>query len=103
MKQSQRSWLPQLDELMTLKEFLAQELPQHRAFGWCYGEHSSLMSWYEQQPSLVLIGPEGDFSEEEAALLISNGFDPISIGNIRLRTETAAVAAATWMGLSQQS
>ena len=42
---------------------------------------------------LVLIGPEGDFSKEEIALAYRNGFVPVSLGNSRLRTETAAVVA----------
>ena len=42
---------------------------------------------------LVLIGPEGDFSEKEVADALSLGFIPVSLGNSRLRTETAAVVA----------
>jgi 16S rRNA (uracil1498-N3)-methyltransferase len=42
---------------------------------------------------LVLIGPEGDFSEEEVQLAVINGFEPISLGVSRLRTETAALVA----------
>ena len=41
----------------------------------------------------VLIGPEGDFSQEEIAIALREGFRPISLGNTRLRTETAAVVA----------
>ena len=43
--------------------------------------------------SLILIGPEGDFSEEEIIFAIDNGFKPITLGKERLRTETAAVVA----------
>ena len=43
----------------------------------------------------VLIGPEGDFSPAEAALALSHGFIPVHLGPSRLRTETAAVTAAT--------
>ena len=43
----------------------------------------------------ILIGPEGDFSQEEAALARENGWIPVSLGESRLRTETAAVVAAT--------
>ena len=42
---------------------------------------------------LILIGPEGDFSPEEIKFALQNGFKPISLGNQRLRTETAAVVA----------
>ncbi|MBO6237446.1 MAG: RsmE family RNA methyltransferase, partial [Bacteroidales bacterium] len=43
----------------------------------------------------ILIGPEGDFSPEEARLAIENGYQPVHLGASRLRTETAAVVAAT--------
>ncbi|MGV3636928.1 MAG: RsmE family RNA methyltransferase [Flavobacteriales bacterium] len=103
MKQSQRSWLPSIDELTTLKQLLAQELPDRRFFGWCEGEHRSLMDAYDPNShALVLIGPEGDFTAEEAGLLRSNGCAAVAIGNARLRTETAALAACTWMSLAQQ-
>lgn len=103
MKQSQRSWLPRIDELTTLKQLLAQDLPVQRYFGWCEGEHRSLMDAYDPgSPALVLIGPEGDFSAEEAERLRSEGFTAVAIGNARLRTETAALASCTWMSLAQQ-
>ena len=43
---------------------------------------------------IVLIGPEGDFSSSEAELALSRGWHPVSLGNSRLRTETAALVAA---------
>jgi 16S rRNA (uracil1498-N3)-methyltransferase len=46
-----------------------------------------------------LIGPEGDFSEEEIALALENGFQPVSLGPSRLRTETAALYAVTAFNL----
>jgi 16S rRNA (uracil1498-N3)-methyltransferase len=49
----------------------------------------------KEQPILILIGPEGDFSPEEAALARENGWIPVQLGPSRLRTETAAVVAAT--------
>jgi 16S rRNA (uracil1498-N3)-methyltransferase len=45
----------------------------------------------------VLIGPEGDFTTEEVLLCVQSGFTEISLGDARLRTETAAVVAATLM------
>jgi 16S rRNA (uracil1498-N3)-methyltransferase len=103
MKQSQRSWLPLIDEPITLAVLLQGELPPQRLFGWCEGEHTSLMTAYAPtQDAIVLIGPEGDFSPEEAGQLRSNGCTAVSIGHARLRTETAALAAITWMSLAQQ-
>ncbi|MEZ4738602.1 MAG: RsmE family RNA methyltransferase [Flavobacteriales bacterium] len=103
MKQSQRTWLPRIDDALKLEQFLSEELPAQRFFGWCEGEHSSLMQAYDPtKDALVLIGPEGDFSADEAERLRATGFEAVSIGKARLRTETAALTACTWMSLAQQ-
>ncbi|MBK7484297.1 MAG: 16S rRNA (uracil(1498)-N(3))-methyltransferase [Flavobacteriales bacterium] len=103
MKQSQRTWLPVIDEAVKLDQFLNEVLPAQRFFGWCEGEHTSLMQAYTPtQNALVLIGPEGDFTAEEADRLRALGFAAISLGHARLRTETAALTACTWMSLAQQ-
>lgn len=103
MKQSQRFWLPALDEAMHLKDLLKLDLPAQRYFGWCEGEHRSLMESYTTgSAAIVVIGPEGDLSPAEAAQLMEHDMKPVSIGNARLRTETAALAACTWMSLLQQ-
>ena len=103
MKQSQRTWLPQIDEPMKLEALLKEQLPAQRYFGWCEGEHRSLMNSYDPiEDVLLLIGPEGDFSTEEANTLRAQEFGAISVGTARLRTETAALSAVTWMSLAQQ-
>ncbi len=103
MKQSQRAWLPTIDELTTLADLLKRELPAQRYFGWCEGEHLSLMQCYTGSADvLVLVGPEGDFTNTEADLLREHRFEAVSLGAARLRTETAALAACTWMSLAQQ-
>ena len=103
MKQSQRTWLPVIDPLTPLHALLAQELPAQRCFGWCAGEHTSFMhSYSNESDALLLIGPEGDFTTGEADLLRSRGINAVSLGHARLRTETAAIAACTWMSLAQQ-
>jgi|SRR5690606_20505290 len=100
MKQSQRTWLPRLDELTKLTELKA-DAPQ-RFFGWCEGEHEALPVAYDPaQDAVLLIGPEGDFTPEEATTLIAQGFQAVSLGSARLRTETAAIAACAWMNLAQ--
>ena len=56
----------------------------------------------EAQKVAILIGPEGDFSPEEAALARERGWIPVSLGESRLRTETAAVVAATAVYLNSR-
>jgi 16S rRNA (uracil1498-N3)-methyltransferase len=49
--------------------------------------------------TVLLIGPEGDFTQDEVNLAIRHGFQPVSLGNQRLRTETAAIAAAAFFNV----
>lgn len=103
MKQSQRTWLPQLDAPMDLRTFLVADLPQQRLFGWCEEQPKHIGQHYDPNgPAVLLIGPEGDFTPAEAGMLVDGGFLPVSLGTARLRTETAAVAACTWMNFAQQ-
>lgn len=102
MKQSQRVWLPQLDEMTTLNDLIDQGIPVQRSFGWCEGERAALAACYRPtEDAVLLIGPEGDFTPEEAQQLIGQGFAPVSLGEARLRTETAAVVACAWMNTAQ--
>ncbi|MBL8001839.1 MAG: 16S rRNA (uracil(1498)-N(3))-methyltransferase [Flavobacteriales bacterium] len=104
MKQSQRAWLPVIDEPTDLHVLLQRPLPAQRYFGWCEGTPRSFMACYAPSGDcLVLIGPEGDFTHAEAAQLTAGGFAPVGLGEARLRTETAALAACTWMSLAQQA
>lgn len=103
MKQSMRAWLPLIDNPVELKDLIAEtSAPQH-FFGWCTGQQPELMNVYEPGiDALITIGPEGDFTPAEAEVLTAEGFAPVSLGSARLRTETAALAAITWMSLAQQ-
>lgn len=103
MKQSQRTWLPLIDPLISIEVLLAQQLPLHRFFGWCEGEHVSLMHVYDPSyDAITVIGPEGDFDPQEATDLRVEGFTAVGLGHARLRTETAALVACAWMSLAQQ-
>jgi 16S rRNA (uracil1498-N3)-methyltransferase len=103
MKQSQRAWLPQLDEMTTINDLIGRGIPAQRCFGWCEGERSSLAAVYRSNEEVILlIGPEGDFTPDEAQLLLGQGFRPVSLGDARLRTETAAVTACAYMNMAQQ-
>ncbi|MBK7384727.1 MAG: 16S rRNA (uracil(1498)-N(3))-methyltransferase [Flavobacteriales bacterium] len=104
MKQSQRTWLPTLDPITSLEDVLKASTFIQRYFGWCEGEHRSFMEVYDPaRDGLILIGPEGDFTPAEADRMNARLVQPITIGSARLRTETAALAACTWMSLAQQS
>jgi 16S rRNA (uracil1498-N3)-methyltransferase len=96
MKQSLKAYLPILNEATSLKDFLNKEHPEEiRCIAHCEDmQKQSLKSIVKKDSSLlVLIGPEGDFSKDEITKAISIGIRPISLGNSRLRTETAAISA----------
>jgi 16S rRNA (uracil1498-N3)-methyltransferase len=102
MKQSQRAWLPQLDEMTPINDLIDRGIPAQRCFGWCEGEHRPFSKTYDpEREAIMLIGPEGDFTLEEAGLLRHHGFAAVGLGAARLRTETAAVTACSWMNLAQ--
>lgn len=95
MKQSQKAVLPQLDDMQPFTSFIKQPFDGRKFIAHCYeGEKPQLKHIYQQgENAIILIGPEGDFSEKEVEEAINNGFEPISLGESRLRTETAALVA----------
>ena len=102
MKQSKRAWLPQIDTLTSIGELMSEELPKQRYFGWLTEHSLPFHDLYEpHSDALVLIGPEGDFTAAEAEQMRVHGALAVTLGNARLRTETAAIAACAWMSLQQ--
>lgn len=95
MKQSQKASLPKLNEMTDFKTFVRKPFDGRKFIAHCEkGEKPLIKSVYHAgENALVLIGPEGDFSPEEIRMAEENGFEPISLGKSRLRTETAALAA----------
>lgn len=95
MKQSQKATLPQLAGMTDFKSFVGQSFEGRKFIAHCEdGQKTLLKQTYKPgENALILIGPEGDFSPEEIALALKNGFEPISLGDSRLRTETAALVA----------
>lgn len=92
MKQSQRKYLPKLNSLVSFKKFIGQH--PKGALAHCYeGEKSALKAVLKPTNYPVLIGPEGDFTKEEVDLAQQSGYDFISLGKNRLRTETAGLYA----------
>lgn len=99
MKQSLKSWLPEIADPCTLKDFIAGCDAPQRFFGYCDSETERLDFLREYAPDngpvAVVIGPEGDFSPEEVAAMRNADFIPVTFGSQRLRTETAALYAVT--------
>jgi 16S rRNA (uracil1498-N3)-methyltransferase len=95
MKQSNVLFLPKLNEAKTFKEFVKNKNKGLQLIAHCEEtDKKSLKSVLKPNENVtLLIGPEGDFSEKEIALALGNKFVPVSLGNTRLRTETAAVVA----------
>ena len=95
MKQSNVLNLPKLNKSTTFKEFLKLKKEGLHLIAHCEETHKkSLKSVLKPNTNVtLLIGPEGDFSEKEIAIAIENNFIPVSLGNTRLRTETAAIVA----------
>ena len=95
MKQSNVLFLPKLNNATTLKEFLKRKNEGLQLIAHCEEtEKKSLKSILKPNENVtLLIGPEGDFSEKEIALALENKYIPVSVGNTRLRTETAAIVA----------
>lgn len=101
MKQSQRWFLPELSELTELKSFVHSNPNGFIAHCRENDKLNLLNSEYTGKES-ILIGPEGDFSEEEIHFALENGYKPITLGNNRLRTETAGLYACMEALIKQQ-
>ena len=95
MKQSLKAYLPQLDELTKFNDFLRQPFSGQKFIAHCEEQQRDLLKnlIVQDQSYLILIGPEGDFSTDEIDMALKAGFKPVSLGDSRLRTETAGVVA----------
>lgn len=102
MKQSIKATLPKINEPVTFKDFIKITPKQPNLFiAHCLDNQEKHLSQLciKNKPSIVLIGPEGDFTKEEIDLAIKNQFKPISLGKSRLRTETAGIVACHTINL----
>lgn len=101
MKQSLKATLPRLDEMTPVEQVLAEPFDGIRCIAYCdemlpRDERSTIAGVYRPgQDVMILIGPEGDFSPEEVRLSRDVGFVPVTLGESRLRTETAGMMAVT--------
>ncbi len=95
VKQTLRAYEPQLLPAVKLREWLKTKEDGQRFICHCGPGHKGFLGSLYQKGSdvTVLIGPEGDFSEEEVAQCLSSGYTAADLGSLRLRTETAGLAA----------
>ena len=93
-KQSKRSFKPLLNPIQSFAEFV--ENNPGGLIAHCYEkENNSISNSLKQRNCAIIIGPEGDFSKREVDLALAKEYTPITLGNNRLRTETAGVYACT--------
>lgn len=104
IKQSLKARLPKLNDMTDFNKFITQPFTGQKFIAHCYEGEKPLLKDIVRpgENALVLIGPEGDFSKEEVKKAIDNGFTPISLGQSRLRTETAALVACHIVNLQNQ-
>ncbi len=104
MLQSQQVWLPVLQEPTKFENLVMKQFSDCTKYiAHCLEEESKMQLHRANSKSsnqLICIGPEGDFNEQEIELALQNDFVPVSLGETRLRTETAAVVAATLLVLN---
>jgi 16S rRNA (uracil1498-N3)-methyltransferase len=96
MLQSQQCWLPQLWEPMPFARLVEQADARQKFIAHCEDNQKQPLQRQVSADAdrLILIGPEGDFTSAEIAMALQKGFVPVSLGDTRLRTETAALVAA---------
>ena len=99
VKQSRKAWKPLLKHLQPFENFVKQPRKGAKYIAHCYAEidkkdlYGELLQLNGDEEVTILIGPEGDFSIDEVRLAMNKGYVPVSLGQSRLRTETAALAA----------
>jgi 16S rRNA (uracil1498-N3)-methyltransferase len=104
VKQSLNSYCPQLNEPITFKEFVSKTplVEKYIAYYESVNQQFLRDAYLKGKDVVILVGPEGDFTDEEVAMAKENGFRSVSLGNTRLRTETAALASCFTINLMNQ-
>lgn len=96
MMQSKQAWLPVLHEPTVFSKAVTSSDYQNKLIAHCEDESKQSIKDFSGSNSIqILIGPEGDFSKAEISLALENNYQAVSLGDTRLRAETAGVAGAT--------
>ena len=119
VKQSHKAWKPVVNELQNFKDFITAPRNGRKFICHCYEEIEKKDFFAEISKSCpaddsagaaqegadditVLVGPEGDFSIDEVRLALENGYESVSLGTSRLRTETAGLVAVNMCHLARR-
>lgn len=97
IQQSKQAWLPVLHRATSFQDFIRQSTASQKFIAHCEPgiEKKGLSRYGPFQSAVIVIGPEGDFTSKEITAALQNNFLPVSLGDTRLRTETAGIVAAT--------
>lgn len=114
-KQSRKAWLPKVNDMVLFKDFVSEERAGRKFICHCYGEIERKDFFTEIQSNgvgsqddtrsediTVLVGPEGDFSIDEVRFAVANGYESVTLGTSRLRTETAGLSAVMMSQLARR-
>jgi 16S rRNA (uracil1498-N3)-methyltransferase len=104
MKQSLKAQLPLLHDITPAAEFVKQDFSAKKLIAHCAPDEKTALPKALRgcRDALILIGPEGDFSSEEIATALQHGFEAVSLGDTRLRVETAGIFAVAAGSCSMQ-
>ena len=104
MKQSLKFTLPKLNEPIKFNDFIDQDFNGKKCIAHCEDDEKTLLKTLvnTKEKITILIGPEGDFSTQEIKKALSKKFIPISLGESRLRTETAGLVAVQTVAIINQ-
>lgn len=103
-KQSLKGTLPEINGMTDFNDFVRAATEKNRLIAHCYDTPKTMLKdirTYDES-CLIMIGPEGDFSEKEIAEAAECGFAPVSLGENRLRTETAALVSCITVNIANQ-
>ncbi|MCK0130650.1 16S rRNA (uracil(1498)-N(3))-methyltransferase [Flavobacteriaceae bacterium F08102] len=104
LKQSLNFYMPKLNPLTAFDEFIKNHQGCNHFIAHCEDDAKSALSKEikREQDMVICIGPEGDFTPAEISLAMQSSYQPVSLGNNRLRTETAGIVAAHTIALKNE-
>lgn len=108
VKQSRKAWMPAIKGMTDFNTFVKEHAEGCRYIAHCYEEidkidfFNDIMQTPKDEPCCIMIGPEGDFSIDEVRFALDHGFKSVTLGESRLRTETAGIVATEMMQLARR-